>query len=91
MNSHSFGRDYVDPLTLSGIEVHKGASRIDMPSGGIGGSVNLRTLAPSDLLQGGKTLAGRALGVQRKPGPHCGRSSGRPGLGSVAMVVLAQW
>ncbi|MEG2050058.1 MAG: TonB-dependent receptor plug domain-containing protein, partial [Comamonas sp.] len=61
MNSHSFGRDYVDPLTLSSIEVHKGVSPVSMPAGGIAGAVNLRTLSPSDLLQGGKTLAGRAL------------------------------
>lgn len=61
MNSHSFGRDYVDPLTLSSIEVHKGVSPVSMPAGGIAGAVNLRTLSPSDLLLDGKTLAGRAL------------------------------
>jgi hemoglobin/transferrin/lactoferrin receptor protein len=61
MNSHSFGRDYVDPLTLSYIEVHKGVSPVSMPAGGIAGAVNLRTLSPSDLLLDGKTLAGRAL------------------------------
>ena len=61
MNSHSFGRDYVDPLTLSSIEVHKGVSPVYMPAGGIAGAVNLRTLSPSDLLKDGKTLAGRAL------------------------------
>lgn len=61
MNSHSFGRDYVDPLTLSSIEVHKGVSPVSMPAGGIAGAVNLRTLSPADLLKDGKTLAGRAL------------------------------
>lgn len=61
MNSHSFGRDYVDPLTLAAIEVHKGASGVEMPAGGIAGAVNLRTLSPADLLVDGKTLAGRAL------------------------------
>lgn len=60
-NSHSFGRDYVDPLTLAGIEVHKGASDVNLPSGGIAGTVNMRTLSPSDLLGIDKTLAGRAL------------------------------
>lgn len=61
MNSHSFGRDYVDPLTLAAMEVHKGASGVEMPAGGIAGAVNLRTLSPADLLVDGKTLAGRAL------------------------------
>ena len=61
MNSHSFGRDYVDPLTLSAIEVHKGVSPVDMPAGGIAGAVNLRTLVPTDLLGAQQTLAGRAL------------------------------
>jgi hemoglobin/transferrin/lactoferrin receptor protein len=51
LNSHSFGRDYVDPLTLSSIEVHKGVSPVSMPAGGIAGAVNLRTLSPSDLLR----------------------------------------
>ena len=60
-SSHSFGRDYVDPLTLSAIEVHKGVSPVDMPAGGIAGAVNMRTLQPSDLLAGDKTLGGRAL------------------------------
>ena len=60
-SSHSFGRDYVDPLTLSAIEVHKGVSPVDMPAGGIAGAVNMRTLLPSDLLTGDKTLGGRAL------------------------------
>ena len=60
-NSHSFGRDYVDPLTLAGIEVHKGASDVSMPAGGIAGAVNMRTLSPSDLLGLNQTLAGRAL------------------------------
>lgn len=60
-SSHSFGRDYVDPLTLSAIEVHKGVSPVNMPAGGIAGAVNMRTLSPSDLLAGDKTLAGRAL------------------------------
>lgn len=60
-NSHSFGRDYVDPLTLAGIDVHKGASDVSMPSGGIAGAVNMRTLSPADLLGLDKTLAGRAL------------------------------
>lgn len=59
--SHSFGRDYVDPLTLSTIEVHKGVSPVYMPAGGIAGAVNMRTLVPADLLHGGRVLAGRAL------------------------------
>lgn len=61
MGSHSFGRDYVDPLTLSAIEVHKGVSPVYMPAGGIAGAVNMRTLMPSELLQNGKALGGRAL------------------------------
>lgn len=61
MNSHSFGRDYVDPLTLAGIEVHKGASDVSLPAGGIAGVVNMRTLSPYDLLGGNKDFAGRAL------------------------------
>lgn len=61
MNSHSFGRDYVDPLTLSAIEVHKGVSPVSMPAGGIAGVVNMRTLSPADVLKGGKPLGGRAL------------------------------
>ena len=60
-SSHSFGRDYVDPLTLSAIEVHKGVSPVDVPAGGIAGAVKMHTLSPSDLLQGKKTLAGRGL------------------------------
>jgi hemoglobin/transferrin/lactoferrin receptor protein len=60
-NSHSFGRDYVDPLTLAGIDVHKGVSPVDMPAGGIAGAVNLRTLSPADLLRGDQSFAGRAL------------------------------
>lgn len=61
MNSHSFGRDHVDPLTLSAIEVHKGVSLVSLPAGGIAGVVNMRTLLPADLLKDGKTLGGRAL------------------------------
>ena len=61
MNSHSFGRDHVDPLTLSAIEVHKGVSPVSLPAGGIAGVVHMRTLLPADLLKDGKTLGGRAL------------------------------
>lgn len=61
MNSHSFGRDYVDPLMLSGIEVHKGASTVGVPSGGVAGMVQMRTLSPGDLLGADKLFAGRAL------------------------------
>ena len=60
-SSHSFGRDYVDPLTLAGIDVHKGVSPVDMPAGGIAGAVNLRTLSPADLLGADKPFAARAL------------------------------
>lgn len=60
-NSHSFGRDYVDPLTLSAIEVHKGGLGAELPGGAMGAAVNMRTLSPSDLLGLDTTLAGRAM------------------------------
>jgi hemoglobin/transferrin/lactoferrin receptor protein len=61
MNSHSFGRDYVDPLTLSSIEVHKGVSPVSMPGWRhcrCGQSAHAVALGPA---ADGKTLAGRAL------------------------------
>ena len=84
-SSHSFGRDQVDPLTLSGIEVHKGASDVSVPAGGIAGSVNLRTLSPADLLGHDKTLAGRALLGWRS------ESQGKTLGLALAGKAVAQW
>lgn len=86
-SSHSFGRDHVDPLTLAGIEVHKGASDVSTPSGGIAGAVHMRTLSPSDLLGLDQTLAGRALLGWRSE--NQGRTAGVALAGKAAQPL--QW
>lgn len=53
------GSAYLDPELLAGVDIAKGPSSSTGGAAVIGGVVNFRTLDPSDLLQDGKTVAGR--------------------------------
>jgi hemoglobin/transferrin/lactoferrin receptor protein len=57
--SAAFGRDYYDLGLVSRVEILRGANSALYGSDGLAGMVAMFTTEPSDLLQDGKSLAGR--------------------------------
>ena len=91
---------YVDPDMVGGIDISKGPS-VGAGVGGIGGSVNFRTLEAGDIVQDGDTTGTRiktSMGTNTSAPPNAGTSvsSDRPGLfgdafsGSFATAVLQE-
>lgn len=81
-------RTFVDPDLLAGIDITKGS---DVSSSGIAGSVNMRTLNPSDIIQDGNTFGFRLKGGGggNSTSPHAGDKAGysivnNPGKGAPA-------
>ena len=87
---------YIDPDMIGGIDISKGPGA---DSGGIGGSVGIRTLEASDIVRDGQTTGARVrttLGSNTSSPPDTGtkESGDRPGFfgdtfaGSVAMATI---
>ena len=90
-NSGHDGRLFIDPELLSSVEVVRGPTSALYGSGGLGGTLEFRTLDAADFLLPGETMGARArtgyasaAGENQYSGTAYGRSQGFDLLGSVA-------
>lgn len=86
-------RTFVDPDLLAGIDITKGS---DVSSGGIAGSVSMRTLNPSDIIKDGNRFGFRLKGGAggNTTSPHAGDKAGyrivnNPGQGATPSSATA--
>ena len=86
-------RTFVDPDLLAGIDITKGS---DVSSGGIAGSVSMRTLNPSDIIKEGNTFGFRLKGGGggNTTSPHAGDKAGyrivnNPGVNAAPSSAIA--
>lgn len=90
-NSGHDGRLFIDPSLLGAVEVVKGPTSALYGSGGLGGTIEFRTLDAADFLEPGETMGARARtgyasvnGENQYSGTAFGRSQGFDVLGSVS-------